>query len=304
MGNIRFATFTEEAAAAEKEQLDAIAPTTKFFKPEQGDNIVRMFPPLPGENTPWVTGWRHFLKLPWLEKQTSIVCPRVMSKQSCPVCALAAQLATAEDPTYRKLAEDLEPQFSAIAVIVDRAHPEAGPQTWTFGKGIYNKLSGLRQNAISGGDFVDPDRGFDIVLTRKGLQKDTRYEVALARNASPLGDDDTIDYWLESFPDFRSGMAVKTSEEIIEALGTVPRFRVAQGTLTASRSAAQLSAPAQPPRAAGRPAATAQRAPLGTQRFAPTAPPVAQRAPARTAQAMVDDDPGETFEDPDLALSR
>ena len=294
MSNLqRFGTFTPEAAAADKEAVDASRPRAPFWTPEEGENVIRMFPPLPGFSTPWVTCWQHFLKLPWLKQQTGINCPRVMAKQPCPVCALAQKMSASTDPTYRKMAESLTPSFRAFAVIIDRNAPEKGPQIWGFSKGLYDEMVLLRQNARAGGDFCDPDAGIDFVLNREGKDLDTRYKLALDRHSTPLGTDGEIDYWLESFPDFRAKAELMTEAEITDALGNVPAIKT-----SVAAAPPRISAPApagQLPQAArvASAAASGARAPRFAQTTAPTPSTVTSRgrSAAQDLDEVGDNDP-------------
>ena len=301
MSNLaRFGTFTEAAATADKEAVDASRPRAPFWTPAEGENIFRMFPPLPGYDTPWVTCWQHFLKLPWLEKkeQTGANCPRVMLKQSCPICALAQQLASSSDAGHRKLAESIAPNFRAFAVIIDRNDVEKGPQIWGFSKGLYDKMILLRKNARAGGDFVDPEKGCDLVLTRTGKELDTRYELLPDRGASALGSDEEIDFWLESFPDFRNKADCLPDEEIKDLLGKVPVIKTTVNA--ASASVDTRGTPPALPAAAVRASAAAG----GRARFASTDAP--SRGSARSTvqpSSRADEDldavePGDF--DPDL----
>jgi hypothetical protein len=94
-------------------------------------------------------------------------------------------------------------------------------QVFGFGKMIHEALVKIRSDEDAGGDFCNPDTGFDIIIDRKGTGKnDTEYTVMAARKQSKLGDYS----WIEQQQDLERFAKVPADAEIMQKLrpGSAP----------------------------------------------------------------------------------
>lgn len=214
-GNIQqWGSYEPEAAEAEQQELDKLGGGT-FLKLKVGRNVVRILPPKVGQKSPFVITHQHVINIPGKENPLSFNCPRMMSKQPCPVCQKAEQLRSTGRQADYDAAGALLPRLRVYSNVIDRANPEAGPRILAMGKTIHEELVGLRNDQDAGGDFTHPFDGFDIVIKRTGTTKnDTEYDVKPARENSALGDLS----WIEMQSDNRRFAMVPSLDDIRKLL--------------------------------------------------------------------------------------
>lgn len=192
MSNIvKWGSYDAETAQEEKSQMDSSS--TEFFKVKVGKSVVRFLPPPLGKKSPFRVVWTHYINLPGSKDPISFACPMREANRSCPVCQKAEGFKRSGNDADFKKALDLFPKRRVYANIVDREHPEKGVQVFGFGKTIHEALAKIRADEDAGGDFTNPDTGFDIIVEREGTGKnDTNYTVMAARKQSKLGDYELI----------------------------------------------------------------------------------------------------------------
>jgi hypothetical protein len=217
-GLAKWGSYSTEAAKADAAAGDG---DETFMKLKEGRSLVRILPPRAGETSPFRVVRQHFIKPAGNGSPVVFVCPRVASKGRCPACEQAAKLRATGLKIDRDRAWELMPKMRVFANVIDRNDMDAGPKVLGFGKMIYEELVDLRQDPDSGGDFTHPEKGYDIIITRKGTGKnDTSYSVKLARSASPITDDDEeASLWYESMENLDQFAAVKPYEDICDELG-------------------------------------------------------------------------------------
>ena len=219
----QYEDWSPEAAAEEEAQSKAeggFGPP--YVKLREGRNVVRILPPLPGQRSPFVRIWQHFLKD--AEGNTVVFeCPQrgkpSHEAQRCPACAEAERLDKSPNPVDKKRARDLWPSRRVFANAIDRGDEDAGVKLLAVGKTIHEELLNIAKDPEAGGNFTHPVTGFDIVITRTGTGMDTRYKVTAARSNSPLSDDpDEVDEWLDDAHDLNEVARVLTLDEIRAAV--------------------------------------------------------------------------------------
>ena len=215
MGNlVKYGSYTEEAAAHEKELLDKQGGGS-FFNPEQGDNVIRFVPPPVGRNTPYAMVHQHFIKIPGAQSPASFNCPRMMAQRACPACQMADKLYKSGNPVDKENSKEYKAKLRVYAPIIDRQHPEKGVQIYAFGKQVHDQLITIRND----GDYTHPIEGYDIVVNRTGKGKDTSYQVRAARKNSQLADTaDQMNEWIELQPDVTKYSKVPSDDDIRSAL--------------------------------------------------------------------------------------
>lgn len=198
------------------------------MKLEVGRNVVRFLPPPVGRSSPFATVYQHFLNIPGIPDAVVFNCPRLMAKRTCPACAKGDKLRASGNAKDADAARDFWASRRVFAVVIDRNDEESGPKILAFGKQIHEALVAIRRDEDAGGDFTDPERGFDIVIERQGTGKnDTRYTVRPARKSSSIGKMEGIDMQ----PDLRHLAKVPTMDEIRAMVA--PPSEDAQGGRTA-----------------------------------------------------------------------
>lgn len=233
---IKYGGYDSEAA---KEEQAGMQSRADIMKLAVGKNVVRFLPPpldaawarnpKTGKLSPFLVVWTHYIHIPGKQEPVSFACPRSQANAPCPVCQKIDALKATGNPADYERARDLFAQRRVYANVIDRSKPELGPVVLPFGKKIHERLIEIRQNPDIGGDFTNPETGFDITITRTGTgKKDTRYSADPART-SPLGNLD----WISQQSDLSVFAKVFTAQEILDKI----------------RAAAQTSpaAPTQPP---------------------------------------------------------
>ena len=216
MSNIvRYGSYDMDAAEEEAQDL-AKSDGAAFLKLKPGRNVVRFLPPPVDVRSPFRTIHQHFVSMPGQAKPVVFACPRVLAKETCPVCLKAEELNRTGSKSDRDRAYQLFPKRRIFANVIDRNDPEAGVQILGFGKMIHDGLVVIRRDPDSGGDFTHPMTGFDIIIERKGTGRtDTEYKVMPARKESKLGDMT----WLDQQHDLSRFAKLMTAEQILQALG-------------------------------------------------------------------------------------
>lgn len=178
----------QEAMDDARDEIDAET-GGNYWKPSEGENIIRILPGRKGEPKPYKKVYEHYVTLAD-ESRVRIVCARKMSrgKERCLVCEEADRLSSSRNVVDQKRAKKLFPKFTAYFNVVDRKHPERGVMIYGASVGVFRDLDGIRKST-EGGDYSNPTKGgFDIVITREGTGMKTKYKVTPARKDSALGD--------------------------------------------------------------------------------------------------------------------
>jgi len=212
---VKWGGYDEETAEAEKKDLDKS--NAAFMKLKVGRNVVRFLPPILGQgygekkNSPFRVVWTHYIRMPGKKDPISFACPNREAREMCPACMYAEQKKATGNQADSDAAYELFPKRRVYAVVINREEPEKGPQVLGFGKVVHEALVKIRKDADAGGDFTNPETGFDIIIERQGTGvKDTEYTVMPARKQSKLGNND----WIEVQPDLNGFGKVKSADEI------------------------------------------------------------------------------------------
>lgn len=210
---VKYQPYEEEDAAAEAEKWEE-SPFGDFFEFKEGTSKIRILPALPGKGygpkktSPFLVTWSHYVESG--DFKWNFVCPRMEAKKRCPSCEKADQLRKSGNPADFDRAKAYLPRRRSMVNVIDRAHPEKGPQHCRIGKTIHEALATLRKEE---GDFTHPEKGYDILVTRKGTKRDdTEYLVRPDRTDSPLGDM----VWIEQQHDLSRFGVVMLADDIVE----------------------------------------------------------------------------------------
>ena len=218
MADLNYGEWTVDAVARDRAQA---SDKTEILKLREGRNILRFLPPPKGAGSPFVVVWQHYVE--GLDGNRLIFpCPLKNHKQFCPVCEKANDLSRTGNPVDREQAYQLWPKMRVFAEVVDMDNSHAGPQVFAFGKLIYEQLVKIRTDSRLGGNFTDPEDGFDIIIDRSGSGKfDTRYTVNSDKlNASALEDFTWLDY-RNDLARFKTAAPNHVVENAAKAVGAV-----------------------------------------------------------------------------------
>jgi hypothetical protein len=213
MGNlVEYQDYTESDASADISDIER----TPFFKFTKGANLVRFVPARKGEENFFKT-YNHFLGDE--VNGLGVNCPRRMTKgrQKCPICAVAKSLSETGDKDDEERSKKLNARRRVYAAVIDRNNPDAGVQIVAFGAMIHEDLARIRKDAIAGGDFMNPESGFDFSIEKTGEKLKTRYKVRRVPERTPLaGSTDDMNELISTQPDKRKHGQLMEYAAIVE----------------------------------------------------------------------------------------
>lgn len=205
---VQYGEWTPEQM--EKESAEMIS-GGDFWKPPVGKSLVRFLPPKVGWPSPFVVRHQHFIEIPGVGKVV-YTCPKMHVAQKCLSCGKADQLETTGNRKDSKIAETLRPKRSVMANVVvgKEPPPETPPVIWGFGKTVFDAIKLIRQDEEDGGNFLDPVKGFPLIVTRTGQMLDTKYTVGAARQrACQLANME----WIDIQTDLRKMVRIPTVDQ-------------------------------------------------------------------------------------------
>lgn len=187
-----------------------------FFKPEEGDQDIRIIPTPDGD--PLKEMYFHYNVG---EHKGGILCPKRNFGERCPVCDFASAVwkesSEANDDEGKKLAKSLFVRARYFSPVVLRGRESEGIKVYGYGKKAYELLLGYILDPEYG-DITDTQEGTDITLTYTKPTTPGAYpqtSMKMRRNTSSLLEDtEAIPALLDRMPDFGSLFERKTPEEI------------------------------------------------------------------------------------------
>jgi hypothetical protein len=189
-----------------------------FWKPQDGDQTVRIVPTADGD--PFKEMWFHYN----VGKNAGFVCPKKNHGKDCPVCNFAWHIMKEakdnNDADTLKLSKSLLPKQRFFSPVYVRGEENQGVRLWGYGKMAYTELIQLVLNPDYG-DITDTDTGTDLVINY-GKPAGASYPVTKIhprRRPSALAESkDDINSLLDGIPEFAENFNQKTIEEIEEML--------------------------------------------------------------------------------------
>ncbi len=260
---------------AERQAAEAAATRGAIRKLEQGDNVLRVLPSRAGEEVFKVVH-EHWVEVAGMSG--SFVCPYMMAKQSCTICQEMRRLKASPNPLDRTRGDDMYARKRVYVNAINRGDEEPVPAVHVLPGKVLEDIQAIRRKFPgASGNITNPETGYDLIITRTGTgKKDTRYRVDIAREQTPLADDqDLYDEWIANQADLNRFARLPDEQEVATALEggaeapaeERPRARVTT-TAPAGRSQASSGRPSGRPGSAGGSTASAGRGAAGRGRRA------------------------------------
>ena len=172
----------------------------QVFSPKEGDYRLRFLPPT--WEQPEHFGLDIYVHYGVGSDNQSYLCLAKMRDEACPICEERKRAEKSGDADY---ARNLAATKRVLVWLVDRDKEEDGPQLWSMPWTFDRDVAALSIDKKSGEYLAldDPEEGYDVEFTRKGLQLKTKYiGVSVARKPSPLSyDPEQVDVWLKYVED-------------------------------------------------------------------------------------------------------
>lgn len=178
-------------------------PDVSFFKPKEGENVVRIMPPTwPREDMEkWGDGWEITI---WLHREVgpekdTYLCLDKMLGDPCPICA--ARMAST-DSDERDM---LKPNKRNLAWIIDRNNTSAGPMVWGIPVTLFREINArsVDKKTNAALQIDNHIEGYDLIFNREGSGLRTKFSgVEFDRDPTPLSTKDAVmDRWLDDIMD-------------------------------------------------------------------------------------------------------
>lgn len=173
-----------------------------YYKWEDGVNLLRVLPGLPGQD-PWVIYQEHYIAN-WGggDKALKFICPRAHGGGRCPACEHADKLRASGNPADAKKASKFDPKTRVAVYVIDRKNEEGGPLLAQFGSQVFEQMHELLSDEdMYGQDFTHPLSGDDLAIKRGKNKKSgyIEYKVNISNKSRErlAESDEQIIKWLE-----------------------------------------------------------------------------------------------------------
>lgn len=150
----------------------------KFFKPEKGENQIRILPPTWPDATHFgYTVWLHYGVGP--DKKATVICPMKMQGKPCPVCQERARAEKDPEVDEQEL-KDMRPNERVVLYLLNRKaarEDRATPLAWAISTNQDSEINKHAKDRTTGEvlEVDNPDEGYDIFFDKEGEKLLTRY---------------------------------------------------------------------------------------------------------------------------------
>ena len=143
-------------------QLQSTTSTTKnFWKPEPGNQVVRVVPYKHNKDNPFIELFFHYN----LGNNKTYLSPLSFGRAD-PVAEFADKLKSTGNKDEWIQGKRLEPKMRTFAPVIVRGKESEGVKFWGFGKTVYQELLGVIADPDYG-DITDATNGRDIGIERQ-----------------------------------------------------------------------------------------------------------------------------------------
>lgn len=177
------------SADATKRILEGVGDTAKWWKPKSGNNIIRILPPTE-EGKPWLykSVLHHGIKIE--RKDRAMPCLQEAFGKPCPACEVIAYFSRDPDPDVTGIIKEIRPNTKYVMNVLDRREADPAPRLFTATTPVVRDIKKFIQANEDVEDITDPESGRDVVITKEGDGKQTRYSAQVKIKSSPIGLDE------------------------------------------------------------------------------------------------------------------
>ena len=193
----------------------------KSFKPNDGDNRIRILPPT--WKDPEHFGFDIYVHYGVGADRGQYLCLHKMKGEADPINEERERFKKDMNPDNKddqKDLKDLEAKRRVGVYLIDRDHEKEGVQFWAMPWTVDRDIVKVSQDKSSGEvlSIDHPEEGYDINFEKKGAKDRTEYlGISVARRSSSLGNDDWLEFAVENpIPD---AMQYFSYDEISKAFG-------------------------------------------------------------------------------------
>lgn len=148
--------YTSARERAEKQSTGFTSACLKIpdgvtmFKPKLGTMLIDILPYEAGEGNPWADkGNLHWERTYYAHRGVgangdTVLCPRMNSKERCPICEHRSKLMKEGDEDNEALVKDLSPKQRQLFNVINLKDPDKGVQLWDISYFLFGKLLDAR----------------------------------------------------------------------------------------------------------------------------------------------------------------
>lgn len=179
----------------------------KFFKPEEGQTVIRILPPVHDMDFFFQSVGQHWMPDANSTKKRGVYCPKFTSEGEleCPVCEIVHDLYRAGDKASKDLAGELRASKQYWMNVIIRGREDEGPKIYPAGPSVFAGIVAYI-NDPDYGDITDPYDGHDITIIKEKTGSkpwEVEYQVIARPKQTPVAvlngkpDESKIEAWLE-----------------------------------------------------------------------------------------------------------
>jgi hypothetical protein len=231
-----------DAIKSKLNQLQSQTSTTEnFWKPEPGNQVVRIVPYKHNKDNPFIELYFHYN----LGNKTYL--SPVSFGRPDPVQEFADKLKSTGDKDEWIQGKRLEPKMRTFVPVVVRGREDEGVKFWGFGKTVYQELLSVIADPDYG-DITDPLTGRDIGIERQTpAEAGNQYGKTTVRvkpNQTPITDDKKLlESIFENQADVTELYTEPSYDELKEALAVYLNPTDETDTTTTTNGVAATTAP-------------------------------------------------------------
>lgn len=203
-----------------------------FWKPGDGENLIRIMPPY-NEIGEWFKETFFHFEIGPTKKH--LPCRKAFGSD-CFICKVADAVRTSNPDLTKKLYRRRRFYMN----VVDLNAPGKGVQVFVCGPTLCRDIISYVRDRRRYGEVLDPDKGKNIVIERFGQGRESRYIVKIEPDSTPI----TNKKWLDGLYNLDEIVRMPSEEEVKEAL---PSSYVKNPDLLAESESYDRKAPSLPP---------------------------------------------------------
>jgi hypothetical protein len=196
----RTADQTKQRATMGASDFDSILkPGVKTFKPNAGDNRIRILPPT--WKDPKHFGLDIYVHYGVGPDRGQYLCLSKMKNEADPIEEERQALRAEGNPGDEKYLKSIDAKRRVLVYLIDRDHENLGVQAWAMPWTLDRDIVKVSVDRQSGEVLpIDhPEDGFDVEFSKDGEKDRTEYNgVAIARRSSPLGNSKALDHAVDN----------------------------------------------------------------------------------------------------------
>jgi hypothetical protein len=155
-----------------------------FFRPESGQNNIRLLPGWEGSDVSFVFAVDHFIGGDVNQSYFCLGMPGL--EQVCPMCIVSKRLKKNPDPNVQEMGNSIAPKKVFLWNLIVRNKETEGPKVFKAGRRIHDQFMDYVLDLVHYPDILNVRNGIDMILKKEGQGKMVTYRVQILQQRSML----------------------------------------------------------------------------------------------------------------------